>query len=265
MLTNLMRGEPKENQPAPNANVHMPNYAKLDHEANSMEGFERQGTAEVVNDPRFYTENVIDKRLAAFEALAIVTELLAAEAVKQCFELPADFKIVGPCYHVLIMQIIGFSIMILVLYMATVATAVLSLQLFFAIRLMTAGPTGFDKSASFYTDKRMWLYREKAVFGVKYSIVGFFLSTGFMLYVKIWTEGVSKEEIEKEEEIGRFWHKLFACVTLFVFVCLTVKLFSLVKTHNRCFEDCYSSVDTCQPGEITKHLSSRADAISTTC
>lgn len=104
-------------------------YART-HEQD-LEGFERHGTAEVVNDPRFYEENVIDKRLAAFEALAIVTEIMAAEAVKQCFELPADFKLVGPLYHVAIFQFIGFSVMVLVLYLTTVTTAVLSLQLFF--------------------------------------------------------------------------------------------------------------------------------------
>merc|ERR550537_2151310 len=59
------------------------------------EEFVREGTAEITNDPRFFTENVIDKRLMAFEALAIITELLAEVASKECFELSREFEFVG--------------------------------------------------------------------------------------------------------------------------------------------------------------------------
>jgi len=222
-----------------------------------IEDFEREGTAEMVNDPRFYTENVIDKRLAAFEAVAIVMEIMAAEAIKQCYELPMDFELVGPGYHVAIFQIIGFALMIAVLYMATVATTVLSLQLFFAIRLMTAGPTGFDKSAKFYTDKRMWSYRERAIFGVKWSIVSFFVSTGFMLYVKLYTEGAPKSRIEHDEEEGRWGHKVFAAVTLALFLILGINLTIMVRTHQRVFDENYMSIDSCHPGELNRHLTRR--------
>jgi len=222
-----------------------------------MEGFEREGTADVVNDPRFYTENVIDKRLAAFEAVAIVMEIMASEAIKQCYELPVDFELVGPGYHVAIFQVIGFSIMIGVFYMATVATAVLSLQLFFSIRLMTAGPTGFDKSASFYTDKRMWGWRENAIFGVKWSIVGFFVSTGFMLYVKLYTEGAPEKTVEHDEEEGRAGHKFFAAITLAIFLALSCNLTVMVRTHQRVFDDNYNSIDACHPGELNRHLTAR--------
>jgi hypothetical protein len=238
-----------------NGSSHNPNYVTMkDVSLEVPHALERENTADVVNDPRLYVENVLDKRLAAFEALAIVTEIMSAEAVKQCFELPADFELVGPYWHVAIFQVIGFGIMISVLFMTTVATATLSLQLFFSIRLMTAGPTGFDKAASFYTDRRMWQWRERAVFGVKWGIVGFFLSTGFMLYVKLYTEGAPETTVEHDEEEGRHSHKIFAGVTLGIFLILSAALTHLVQTHTRVFEECYASVDMCHPSGLTGYL-----------
>jgi len=224
--------------------------------------FEREGTAELTNDPRFFTENVIDKRLAAFEALAIVTELMSGEAVKQCFELSKDFKFVGNLFHVAVLQLIGFLLMCSVMFASTVATAVLSLQLFFTIRLMTAGPTGFDKAARFYTDKRMWIWRERAIFGVKYSIVFFMLSTGFMLYVKFYIEGVVGEEGSEEggehKKREGSWekteHKVIAALVLLLFTGFSVVLGLLVKVHQKIFDDSYCTIDTCHPGDLRTAL-----------
>merc|ERR1719491_1018824 len=231
MINDFLNGAARDD----NSGGHQPQYTTM--ELSSTPSVAREGTADVVNDPRFYNENVLDKRLAAFEAVAIVMEIMASEAIKQCYELPADFEIVGPFYHVAIFQIIGFSIMISVLFMSTVATAVLSLQLFFAIRLMTAGPTGFDKSATFYTDTRMWRWRERAIFGVKWSIVCFFVSPGFMLYVKLYTEGAPKKTVEHDEEEGRIGHNIFSAAALVLFLILSGILTCMVRTHQRAFDE----------------------------
>lgn len=216
---------------------------------------QREGTAELKNDPRFFTENVIDKRLAAFEAVAIVTELMSAEAVKQCFELTADYARTANMVPVAIIQALGFSLMVSVMFMATVATAVLSLQLFFTIRLMTAGPTGFDKAARFYQDKRMWRWRERAIFGVKYSLCTFMLSTGFMLFVKFYTEGapVVEEEAEGMKTKEYHMHQVLASVVLVVFCILASILAWLVRTHQRVFDESYATLDACH-NEYNRHL-----------
>mmetsp|Transcript_99178 Transcript_99178/g.286186 ORF Transcript_99178/g.286186 Transcript_99178/m.286186 type:complete len:259 (+) Transcript_99178:90-866(+) len=220
-----------------------------------IEGFTREGTAELKNDPRFFTENIIDKRLAAFEALAIVTELVSEQACEQCFELTKDFTFTGGMLHVAIMQLIGFFIMVFVLFLTTVATAVLSLQLFFTIRLLTVGPTGFDKAKRFYQDNRMWVWRERAIFGVKWSLAFFLMSTGFMLYVKFYTEGAPKvEEMSKEAKEMEYWqHKQVAAVVLAVFIMCTLALARLVTIHQRVFDESYVSLDACT-NEMNRHL-----------
>lgn len=241
--------------PEASTSSHRPGYTTM--QTTEIEGFEREGTAEVGNDPRFYEKTIVDKRLAAFHALAIITAIIAAVTVKQCFEMPADFTIVGPFIHVAIFQVIGYTILVGVLYITMVTTAVLSLQLFFAIRLMTAGPTGYDKSASFYTDKRMWHYRERAVFGMKWGIVGFFTASGFMLYVKLYTDGARKGTVHHDEEMGRSGHKIFSAVTLTFVLALSITLTMMVRTHQRVFNECYTSIDACHPGELNRHLNTR--------
>jgi len=247
----------------------------------SSEAFEREGTAELKNDPRFFSENVLDKRLAAFEALAIVTEIMSVEAIKQLFELAEEFEYVGDQRFVGVIQVVGFSIMVTVMFAATMATAVLSLQLFFTIRLMTASPTGFDKAARFYQDKQMWLWRERAIFGVKYSLVCFMLATGCMLFVKFYLQGTPEAEGEGHgEEHGHehkaehghghhegghhegghgfiideyFIHRVYALLVFVVFSILSLAMYCLIRMHQRVFDECYSSLDICH-NSLNRHL-----------
>lgn len=220
------------------------------------DNFEREGTAELKNDPRFFTENVIDKRLAAFEAVAIVTELLSAEAVRQCFDLCNEYKFVGELWWAGIIEVIGFGLMCSVMFMSMIAVAVLSLQLFFTIRLMTASPTGFDKAARFYQDRSMWWWRERAIFGVKYSLVTFVLSTGLMLFVKFYVpgglDGLEKDQ-EALQEVEYHLHQIGAIVVFCVFMVMSCVMWLLVRTHQRVFDLCYSSLDICH-NELNRHL-----------
>lgn len=215
------------------------------------EELERDGTAEITNDPRFFAENVIEKRLAAFEALAVITGIMAEESLKQTFELTKEFAWTGTLLVMSILQLAGFFMMVFVAFLDLVACAVLSLQLFFTIRLFTAGPTGFDKASRFYTDRRMWLWRERAIFGVKWSIVGFVLSTGLMLCVKFYVEGAPEQEraeregsLHDKEYAG---HKILAVVVLTVFTFLSFILYWLGRQHTKCFNECYASVEMISP------------------
>eukprot|EP00440_Ansanella_granifera_P063898 gb/GFBE01069274.1/.p1 GENE.gb/GFBE01069274.1/~~gb/GFBE01069274.1/.p1 ORF type:complete len:253 (+),score=72.46 gb/GFBE01069274.1/:1-759(+) len=214
---------------------------------------QREGTAEITNDPRFFAENVIEKRLAAFEALAVITGIMAEESLKQTFELSKEFAWTGPLLVISILQLIGFFIMVFVAFMDLVACAVLSLQLFFTIRLFTAGPTGFDKASRFYTDDRMWRWRERAIFCVKWSIVMFVLSTGFMLCVKFYVEGAPEveEETRRQHTSEYHGHQILAAVVFVVFLVLSYILAWLGIEHTKVFNESYSSVELCSPLMMT--------------
>merc|ERR1712039_335012 len=209
------------------------------------------GTAELKNDPRFFTENVIDKRLAAFEAMAIVTELMSAEAVKQCFELSKEFVFRRDLPIMGLIQMTGFLLMCTVMGMATVATAVLSLQLFFTIRLMTAGPTGFDRASRFYQDNRMWRWRERAIFSVKFSMVFMFVASGFLLCSKFYKDAVASErEHHKHTEVEKMEHLIIAGLVLAVFLSCAGCIAWLVHVHQKTFDESYFSVDMCYSSEM---------------
>mmetsp|Transcript_10868 Transcript_10868/g.19343 ORF Transcript_10868/g.19343 Transcript_10868/m.19343 type:complete len:252 (-) Transcript_10868:106-861(-) len=210
---------------------------------------EREGTAELTNDPRFFAENVVEKRLAAFEALAVITGIMAEESLKQTFELSKEFAWTGSLLVISIIQLAGFFIMVTVAFMDLVACAVLSLQLFYTIRLFTAGPTGFDKASRFYCDQRMWRWRERAIFGVKWSIVLFVVSTGLMLTVKFYVEGAPEVEREsrKQHEAEYIGHQILATVVFAFFAILSYILYLLGREHTRVFNESYNTVDLISP------------------
>jgi len=216
---------------------------------------EREGTAALVNDPRFFTENVIDKRLAAFEAMAIVTAVMSETAMKEVFYCSEQFMFVGEFWFVGVIQVVGFSLMCSVMFMSMTACGVLSLQLFFTIRLMTASPTGFDKASRFYQDRNMWLWRERAINGIKYSLVFYLQSVGCMLFAKFYTIEAPPLEHEtvEQKEVEMVRQKVFAIVLLFAFILLAGILFSLVRAHQKVFNACYASLDICH-NSLNRHL-----------
>jgi hypothetical protein len=215
----------------------------------------REGTAELNNDPRFFGENVLDKRLAAFEAVAIVTEILALEAVRQCYEY-AELHRVGELWVVWAFQMMGFLTIVMVMFMNLLAASVLSLQLFFTIRLMTTGPTGFDKASAFYTDDRMHKWRERAIFCVKWATVLFMLASGLMLFVKFYADGAPEvvHEPEHVEEAEYQGHKILAGGILGLFIFLTAILVQLMKEHQKVFDISYASIEMIIPTDVHAHL-----------
>lgn len=220
-----------------------------------MEDLEKEGTAELTNDPRFFTENVIDKRLAAFEAVAIVTAMMSEVALKETLALAGEFKFVGVHIHVAIFQCIGEALMVSVMFVSTLASGVLSMQLFYTIRLMTASPTGFDKASRFYQDRRMWLWRERAMSGVKYSLVAMLQSMGFMLYVMFFMQGSPELKIESSRErmVERDERKIFAWLIFLGCILFAATLLWLVREHHKVFNLCYSSLDICH-NQLNRHL-----------
>merc|ERR1712217_424070 len=146
----------------------------------------------------------------------------------------------------------GFAIMCSVMYMASVATAVLSLQLYYSIRLLTTGPTGFDKAARFYANNEIWQWRERAIFNVKWCLVLFTFATGCLLYVKFWIDGaISEEEKEHTPKMILKERSVVSGCVFVSFLLFSVGLVYLVKVHQNVFKDCYCTVDSCQPGDLS--------------
>jgi len=143
---------------------------------------------ELSNDPRFFNDNVIDKRLTAFTALSIVSSLMAGAACDNFFPfLESDMTILGsknPTKSVL--QLVGFALMCMVLFLNVMSSMVFGVQFYFTYRLMTSGPVGFESARSFYLDPNMTYWRQLSAKSLIWGMPMFMLSIGCMLFVKFY-------------------------------------------------------------------------------
>merc|ERR1719352_1445858 len=83
-----------------------------------------------------------------------------------------------------ILQLIAFFILILILGMNMLATYVGVAQPYHTIRLMTAGPTGFDTAASYYLNRNIVTFRHAAIKSMLSSLPLYILQMGIRLVVK---------------------------------------------------------------------------------
>merc|ERR1719310_2656338 len=127
----------------------------------------RSDSMDVVNDPRFFQDNVINYRLAAFGGLSVVSGLLTQNCMDQLFDMDKNMQIFTQNHRIFhplgILQLLAFIILIMILGMNMLATYVGVAQPYHTIRLMTAGPTGFDTAATYYLNRNIVVFRHMAI------------------------------------------------------------------------------------------------------
>lgn len=158
-------------------------------------GFVRSESMDIQNDPRFFQHNVIDKRLAAFHGLGVVSSIMVKTAMGQIFGMKKDIKFstFDPSKDTDgWAQILGFVLMTFVLFFNTIATYTTIAQIYHTYRLMTAGPTGFEMATSYYLNKNIIFWRHFAVKCMLVSLPIFLASSGLRLLVKFDRDMVKK-------------------------------------------------------------------------
>eukprot|EP00435_Cladocopium_sp_Y103_P069570 s148_g33.t1 len=81
-------------------------------------------------------------------------------------------------------QLAAMCLLSVVHYLNIIATYVGVAQPYHTIRLMTAGPTGFESAACYYLNKNIIAWRHFAVFGALFSMPLFLASSGLRMIVK---------------------------------------------------------------------------------
>jgi len=151
-------------------------------------GWVRSDSMDVVNDPRFFQDNVINYRLAAFGGLSVVSGLLVQNCMDQLFDMDKNMQIFTENHRIFhphgIIQLAAFMILILILGMNMLATYVGVAQPYHTIRLMTAGPTGFDTAASYYLNRNIVTFRHLAIRCMLTSLPLYIFQMGIRLVVK---------------------------------------------------------------------------------
>jgi hypothetical protein len=166
------------------------NYEDAGGIAGFMEstGVVRSDSMDVVNDPRFFQDNVINYRLAAFAGLSVVSGLLVQNCMDQLFDMDKNMQVFTQNHRIFhpngILQLFAFLILIMILGMNMLATYVGVAQPYHTIRLMTAGPTGFDTAASYYLNRNIVTFRHAAIRAMLTSLPLYIFQMGIRLVVK---------------------------------------------------------------------------------
>ncbi|CAK0860599.1 unnamed protein product [Prorocentrum cordatum] len=128
------------------------------------------------NDPRFFNDNVLDKRLAAFTALSVVSSIMVGAACDNFIPFEEDklrfdsnMAVFRSC-----VALVGFFLMCVVFLLNVVATMVFGVQFYYVYRLMTAGQVGCMLVIKMDGDRALQEY-------FSYSVLVLF--TGFALFV----------------------------------------------------------------------------------
>jgi len=133
----------------------------------------------MTNDPRFFQSSVLNKRLAAFSGLSVVSGLM----IGTCSDVISMKKDMNLSTLEGNLQLLSFSILTFVMFANIVATYVGVAQIYHAVRLETAGPTGFEMATSYYLNPNIVAWRHIAVKCMLNSLPLFLISTGIRIEV----------------------------------------------------------------------------------
>jgi hypothetical protein len=258
---------------------------------NKTSNFVRAESMDVGNDPRFFTSNVMDKRLAAFKVLTIVSSLMFGTALSQCFSLKKDMNFAN--HHSLvgvigIWQITSFFLCMGITIMCLLSLYIIAHQLFYTFRLMTAGPSGFDQAAIFYLTRTITMWRHAAIKMLFFGLLVFLSTVGIQLFVKFYKDA-SKEmdqkdgvmvmnmangtsvdyaviDLPKEHKLSMPVHVALGYVSLTICALTSLLMIIIRREHTQVFQQNYEfcSKQTLQVSSMLRHMGTRSgDAIET--
>eukprot|EP00929_Paragymnodinium_shiwhaense_P111955 TRINITY_DN80208_c0_g1_i1.p1 TRINITY_DN80208_c0_g1~~TRINITY_DN80208_c0_g1_i1.p1 ORF type:complete len:260 (+),score=51.06 TRINITY_DN80208_c0_g1_i1:115-894(+) len=204
-------------------------------------GFLRSESMDLNNDPRFFAANVIDKRLAAFGSLSIVSGLMLGTSMDQCFSLNKDFDLTPKWPYMGYFQLIGFCMQMCVTFMCLIALYVTAHQLFYTYRLMTSGPTGFECASVFYLSKSIVMWRHFSIKCLFHGLWLFMLSSGFQLLGKFYKDALATQNPPKAK-LDMEVHTNIAIAVMLCFVAVSILLGIVRQQHLWAFQEQYKAV-----------------------
>merc|ERR1719191_1495206 len=142
-------------------------------------GLVHSESMEMTNDPRFFQGSVLNKRLAAFSSLSVVSGLMVGTSTA-VISMKKDMDLTTLDGQ---LQFVSFGIMTAVLFANIIATYIGVAQVYHAYRLETAGPTGFEMATSYYLNPNIVSWRHIAIKGMLHSLPLFLVSTGMRIAV----------------------------------------------------------------------------------
>lgn len=238
-----------------------------------LSNFVRAESMDLVNDPRYFTSNVIDKRLGAFGKLSVVSSLMLGTSFGQMFALKKDMNFEEFEFGVVPMgwmQFLAFTIQMNVAFMCLMAIYVIVHQVFYTYRLMTAGPHGFEQASMFYLSKQMCTWRHLAIRCIFNGLWLYMVASGLLIFVKFFKDAKSANGGPKkvvllnapptspsapahEETLSLEGHTILGGCLLLVFLCFACLLLKVRSEHLSSFKKHYSLAHELTHGLMHSH------------
>mmetsp|Transcript_86600 Transcript_86600/g.253465 ORF Transcript_86600/g.253465 Transcript_86600/m.253465 type:complete len:259 (-) Transcript_86600:203-979(-) len=196
----------------------------------------RADSMDIKNDPRFFTGNVLDKRLAAFGCLSVVSGLMVQNAMAAAFDMrkDMDFTTMDGLF-----QFVGFVLLCGVLYGNVLSTYVGVVQPYHTYRLMTAGPTGFEMACAYYLNREIVGWRHFSIKLMLISMPVFIMSSGFRFVVKFDRDMSTSPELPSSPPLAARLEGLVACA---IFMAVGFGLFHIHWRHGEIFRAMYETI-----------------------
>lgn len=147
-------------------------------------GLARSDSWDMVNDPRYFSENVIDKRLAVFSdgGLAVVSGLLLSMVIDQVNDMNKAFSLDTVDGW---LQFAAFAIMAALIFCYMLSLYVSVAQLYHTLRLVSAGSLGYDMASMYYLNPRIMFWRHLAIKVTLLSLPLFVVASALRMVFKI--------------------------------------------------------------------------------
>lgn len=151
-------------------------------------GFARTESMDITNDPRFFTDNVINYRLAAFNGLGVVSGFMIGNAMGQVMDMNKQLDLWHGKHPEFdwngCLLLVSFLINTYIFLAMVSATFIGVLQPYHTYKLMTAGPRGFETCAAYYLSSDIVWYRHAVIRAMLYSLPAYLIQMGLRMTVK---------------------------------------------------------------------------------
>jgi hypothetical protein len=189
---------------------------------------------DITNDPRFFTDNVINYRLAAFGSCGVISGIMVDCAMADIFNMD---KSMNPRHWIGAIQLVSFFLLAWVLFFNLTATYVSVAQPYHCYRLMTSGNTGFEMAASYYLNTNIATWRHFSIKMMMVSIPLYIIVMGLRTLVHFDREN----RIDPDKPpVAPIWAGYEGIMFGVVTITCGVVLFCVHLTHFAVFKERYN-------------------------
>jgi len=138
----------------------------------------RSNSVDLVNDPRVFGHNALEKRLTAFRTISIASTFLSAQSSSQ-------MKASLMSHHMTHLQYFGLVLMTCTFILNLFAVIIIMQQIFQVYRLSTSSAMGFDFAKSYYLNPNITVLRHTAVKSFFFSLPIFIMAMACKVFTHL--------------------------------------------------------------------------------